>query len=227
MWSTIWDPEIQDVQWHCFIWPMSHGLMHKLQRWITLRESVRSNTSTLSHISNKYMNYCSLQQILLSAKKPNRPWKILLWFRTYSTLSSNLTSINIMPFHRKPNVFWQNDRMPHIHSGGAGPPVNRRTIRRSQDCHRVRKCDMLYLVRCWEHILLICVCRSLLTYSNSGHCTARMASHTINPHLYVSLVKHCLCGRIDTSLKIHMVTFLWLTYCRKHDSKVIHFLKEH
>lgn len=120
MWSTIWDPEIQDVQWHCFIWPMSHGLMHKLQRWITLCQSVRSHTSTLSHISNKYMNYCSLQQILLSAKKPNRPWKILLWFRTYSTLSSNLTSINIMPFHRKPNVFWQNDRMPHIHSGGRG-----------------------------------------------------------------------------------------------------------
>lgn len=52
MWHTIWDPDIQDVQRRCFIWPMSDGFAQKLKRWVTVCESVRSVKAMLS--LNKY-----------------------------------------------------------------------------------------------------------------------------------------------------------------------------
>lgn len=48
--------------------------------------------------------------------KSQQPWSSCFDLRP--TLSSILTSIIIMPFHHKLNVFWQNDRMPFIRSGG-------------------------------------------------------------------------------------------------------------
>lgn len=86
-------------------------------------ESVRSVKGTLGHsFRNKYikgLHYKQMtlnKQIIFNTKKNNIPEPARIDLSPM--LSSIPTSIILMPFHHKPNFFWQNDSTPYICSRG-------------------------------------------------------------------------------------------------------------